>query len=238
MSSAVDRNPPHLSALLTAIHPEGYIFLAISLTVAFLMALASPFMGWIGLIISAWVAYFFRNPKRTTPTRDGLVISPADGIVHRIIKDDPPAELEMPEGDYTRISIFLNVFDVHINRIPMAGRIVRAAYHHGQFFNASFDKASKLNERNGLVVESDDGTQIGFVQIAGLIARRIRCDVNEGDVVETGQTYGLIRFGSRADIFIPSDTAPLVIEGQRMIGGETILADFESKEPARQGTAS
>ncbi|MES2252919.1 MAG: phosphatidylserine decarboxylase [Pseudomonadota bacterium] len=216
------------------IHPEGWRFVGIFALISILIALFSQFGGWIGAILTVWCFYFFRNPKRVTPLREGLIISPADGKVV-IIKDVvPPAEYELGSDPHTRISVFLNVFDVHINRIPMNGTIKKVIYHAGRFFNASLDKASEHNERNTIILSTAFG-DIAFVQIAGLIARRIRCDVNTGDEVIAGSQYGLIRFGSRMDIFIPKTINPLVCVGQRVIAGESILADFQSTELPRQG---
>lgn len=216
------------------IHPEGWRFVGIFALISICIAAFSQFGGWIGAILTVWCFYFFRNPKRLTPVREGLVISPADGKVVMIKEMVPPAEFELGSEPYTRISVFLNVFDVHINRIPMNGTIKKVIYHPGRFFNASLDKASEHNERNSVVLNTSFG-DIAFVQIAGLIARRIRCDVITGDDVIAGSQYGLIRFGSRMDIFIPRTVNPLVCVGQRMIAGETVLADFKSDELPRQG---
>ena len=216
------------------IHPEGWRFVGIFALVSLFIAYFSQFGGWIGAILTVWCFYFFRNPKRVTPIRDGLLISPADGKVV-IVKDSvPPAELDMGTEPLKRISIFLNVFDVHINRIPIDGTVKHVIYHAGRFFNAALDKASEYNERNTIVLDTTYG-DIAFVQIAGLIARRIRCDVKEGDSVAVGSQYGLIRFGSRMDIFLPKGINPLVCVGQRMIAGETLLADFKNNEDQRQG---
>jgi len=218
------------------IHPEGWRFVAIFSGVTILMCLFSETLGWIGAILTAWCFYFFRNPLRVTPERSGLIISPADGKIVAIRKVVPPSEWEIGEEPRVRISVFLNVFDVHINRIPISSTIRKVIYHPGKFFNASLDKASEFNERNTLILDLENGEDMAVVQIAGLIARRIRCDVKQQDVVSTGSQYGIIRFGSRADIYLPLNMAPLVIEGQRVIGGETVLADFESEELARHGS--
>ena len=169
------------------------------------------------------------------PSREGLVVSPADGKIVAIQTMIPPPAFGLGDEPRTRISIFLNVFDVHINRIPLPGRVERVIYHQGLFLNASLDKASDLNERNTLVIEIADGRRIGVTQIAGLIARRIRCDTKAEDQVSAGEIFGLIRFGSRVDLYLPEGISPLVIEGQRAIGGETILADLESSESPRSG---
>lgn len=225
-----------LRTIILPIHREGWFFIAIACAATFILALLSPVLGWVGAAITAWIAYFFRDPERITPLKEGLVISPADGIVSAIVPDIlPPAELELADEPYTRISIFLNIFDVHVNRVPVSGEITKSHYHHGKFFNASLDKASEENERHLLAVKTSKGKVIGFVQIAGLIARRIRCDVALGERVMTGQRYGLIRFGSRVDVYLPEGVQPLVIEGQRMIGGETVIADLNSNEKRRDG---
>jgi phosphatidylserine decarboxylase len=220
---------------LAPVHREGWIFVGLFFICALLLNQFSSFLGVIGFILTGWCLYFFRDPQRITPLREGLVISPADGLVLSIIKANPPSELELKEGNWQRISIFLNVFDVHINRIPMDGRIKKSIYYPGKFFNASLDKASEFNERQSLVLEVKKGREIAFVQIAGLIARRIRCDVQENQLVQAGERYGLIRFGSRVDLYLPEETPLCVIEGQKVIGGETIIADFNSKESSRFG---
>jgi phosphatidylserine decarboxylase len=218
------------------IHPEGWRFVSIFAAITFFLAFFSSTLGWLGSILTAWCFYFFRNPTRVTPTRDGLIISPADGKIVAIKEVLTPSEWEMGDEPRVRISVFLNVFDVHINRIPISGRIRKAIYHPGKFFNASLDKASEFNERNTLVIDLADSKDIAVVQIAGLIARRIRCDVARDDLVVTGSQYGIIRFGSRTDIYLPVGASPLVIEGQRVIGGETVIADLESNEMARHGS--
>ena len=226
------------------IHPAGWPFIVGFAVVSILLAMLAEFLGFVGLVLTLWCIYFFRDPVRVTPDRTGLLVSPADGIV-TAIKDAPlPAELETDNTDdplfaaksLTRISIFLNVFDVHVNRNPIKGKVTQVAYFPGKFFNASLDKASVDNERNSLVVKIDgQPSSIAFVQIAGLVARRILCDAKVGDTLETGQRYGMIRFGSRVDIYLPPGTAPMVIEGQRMLGGETVIADMTSNETQRIG---
>ena len=219
--------------VIVPIHKEGYVFIAIGLVATVILAnLWSPF-GWIGAIITIWICYFFRDPVRLTPQRDGLVISPADGRVSQVASALPPPELELPAEQMTRISIFMNVFDCHVNRAPLAGKIVKMAYTPGLFLNAELDKASDDNERNALAIETGSGV-IGVVQIAGLIARRIVPFVKEGETIGTGERFGLIRFGSRVDVYLPLGTPVLVGEGQTMIAGETVLADFSASEaPAR-----
>ena len=219
-----------------SVHPEGRKFLVISGAAAlFTYAVISHFLGWILIGLTIWVAAFFRDPIRTTPTDPKLVVAPADGLITMISKVPPPPELAgddgMPEGDYTRISIFMSVFDVHINRAPIAGRIRKIAYVPGKFLNADLDKASEDNERQYFLVESDDGVRIGFTQIAGLVARRILSFVREGDTVEAGERVGLIRFGSRVDVYLPAGTASKALLGQRAVAGETILARLDVDEP-------
>ncbi len=220
--------------LAKIIHREGYIFIVIFAVITFILGSFSSTFGWIGAISTAWCIYFFRNPERVTPINDNFVISPADGIVQTIKETTPPSELGLGNDEMIRISVFLNVFNVHINRVPASGKILALNYHPGKFFNASLDKASIHNERQSVLMETSSGVKIAFVQIAGLIARRIVCDLEESQLVKAGQRYGLIRFGSRADIYLPLKTAILVTEGQTCIGGETILADInlnKSSEP-------
>lgn len=224
-----------INKVIVPIHREGWIFVAIAAGITFLLALMHANLGWIGLVITVWVTYFFRDPQRVTPIRENLIISPADGTVVGISKVSPPKELDLGKEKHTRISIFLNIFDCHVNRVPIGGEIVKSHYHPGKFINASLDKASEHNERQLLTVKTDNGTKVGFVQIAGLIARRIVCDVKEGDSVKVGQRFGMIRFGSRMDVYLPKDVGVHVIEGQRVLAGETVLADLSSKEKSRTG---
>jgi phosphatidylserine decarboxylase len=213
-----------------AVHPEGrkYVVIAGAITLVAYFAI-SHFLGWLLVGLTIWVATFFRDPIRTTPRGDSFIVAPADGLITMIVKVPPPPELQGPEGlaegEYTRVSIFMSVFDVHINRSPISGRVKRIVYIPGKFVNADLDKASEDNERQHLLVESSDGLRIGFTQIAGLVARRILAFVKEGDVVEAGQRVGLIRFGSRVDVYLPAGTAPLVLLGQRTIAGETVLGE-------------
>jgi phosphatidylserine decarboxylase len=211
-----------------SVHPEGrkYVVIAAVITAAVYLII-SHFLGWLLAGVTIWVAAFFRDPVRTTPKGEKYIMSPADGLITMIAKVPPPSELRGPEGladaEYMRVSIFMSVFDVHINRSPIAGRVKRIAYVPGKFINADLDKASEDNERQHLLVEGSDGLRIGFTQIAGLVARRILAFVREGDVVQAGQRVGLIRFGSRVDVYLPSTAAPRVLLGQRAIAGETIL---------------
>jgi phosphatidylserine decarboxylase len=186
-------------------------------------------------VVAAWITYFFRDPWRVTPSRAGLVVSAADGVVVAADRVPPPKELEMGEAPMTRIGVFLNVFDVHVNRIPLGGRVKKLAYSKGKFLNASLDKASDENERMAIRIATGDGPDVAVVQIAGLIARRIVCTLTEGQAVATGERLGLIRFGSRTDVYLPADWSPLVMKGQRVIGGETVIADAASREPQREG---
>ena len=216
------------------IHPEGWRFVGLFALVTLVLFYFSTSIGWIGGVLTCWCFYFFRNPKRVTPQRDGLLISPADGKVVLIQEVVPPSDFGIGDEPRTRISIFLNVFDVHINFIPIKGTIKKILYHPGRFLNASLDKASEFNERNAIVMDSDFG-DLAFVQIAGLIARRIRCDAVIGDDVNAGEYYGLIRFGSRVDVYLPKGACPQICLGQRMIARETVLADLKSDDPARVG---
>ncbi len=215
------------------IHPDGHRFIAAFAVGSLVLYWLSEPLGWIGFIATAWCVYFFRDPERVTPLREGLVIAPADGRVTAVEKIVPPAELELGPEPRTRISIFLSVFDVHINRVPVAGTIVKSHYVPGLFLNAELDKASEDNERMCLVVETEAGDRFGVVQIAGLVARRIITFVSEGQRLGTGERFGLIRFGSRVDLYLPPDQAALVAVGQIAVGGETVLADTKSVEGAR-----
>lgn len=222
---------------LKPMHPEGRKFVAIFAAITAVLFLLSTFLGWIGVGLTVWCYYFFRDPVRSTPTREGLIVSPADGVVSLIEKAVPPAELGMPDEALTRVSVFMSVFNCHVNRAPIAGKIAAIAYRPGKFFNASLDKASADNERNSLCIEMADGRQIAVVQIAGLVARRIVCFSSKGDDIQTGERFGLIRFGSRLDVYLPDDVHPLVSVGQTMISGETVLADLTSDEAARSARA-
>jgi len=219
---------------IAPVHSEGYRFLAIGAGVSLLLFWLWPPLAWIAVLATAYVAYFFRDPPRVTPLREGLVVSPADGRISAIERVRPPAELGLGDEPRLRVSIFLSVFDVHINRAPVAGRITRSVYVPGSFLNAALDKASEENERRGLVIATAGDSEIAVVQIAGLIARRIVTFVNEGDSVGVGERFGLIRFGSRVDVYLPPGRGSLVAIGQRAIGGETVLADLRSEEPERE----
>ena len=225
-----------IKSIFVPIHPAGWMFIAIFAVVTALLGLFSGTLGWIGLILTAWCVYFFRDPERVTPLREGLIVSPGDGVVQKIVKVIPPAELELGLEERTRVSIFLNVFDVHVNRIPVEGSVTKLHYHAGKFFNAALDKASEENERQLVKITMPDGGTLGVVQIAGLVARRILCDLKEGQSVKTGERFGIIRFGSRVDIYLPPNAVAMVIEGQRSVGGETIIADLKTSEEERVGT--
>jgi phosphatidylserine decarboxylase len=228
-----------VSEVLVPIHKEGYRFIAIfaGITLVLFWLHAGP-LAWIGVILTLWCAYFFRDPERVTPLRDGLVISPADGRVSSIEEVIPPVELDLSREPVTRISVFMNVFDVHVNRSPLDATIRRIAYVPGLFVNADLDKASLDNERQAFTLERANGQRIGVVQIAGLVARRIVKFVNEGEHLSAGQRFGLIRFGSRVDVYLPKGAKSLVCIGQRAIAGETVLADLDQTEPERQGRTS
>jgi phosphatidylserine decarboxylase len=203
--------------------------------VALVLAYISQPLGWVGAVLTLWCVYFFRDPDRVTPTRGGLVIAPADGRVCLIDEAVPPVELEMGDEALQRVCIFMNVFNVHVNRAPMDGTITKLAYRPGKFLNAELDKASEFNERQSLRMQTTEGHDIAFVQIAGLVARRIVCQVSEGTVLKAGERFGLIRFGSRVDVYMPKGTAPLVCVGQLTTAAETVIADLTSKETARSG---
>jgi phosphatidylserine decarboxylase len=217
---------------LVPIHPEGVKFIAIFAVGSALLYWLWPPLGWIGLVATLWCAYFFRDPPRVTPLREGLVIAPADGYVCSLGQFPPPPELGLGPQPMQRISIFMSVFDCHVNRTPVSGRIAKIAYKPGVFVNADLDKASEDNERNGFVIETADG-RFGVVQIAGLIARRILCFSREGDTVGAGQRIGLIRFGSRVDVYLPGAVEPQVGFGARTVAGETVIADMRNAEARR-----
>jgi phosphatidylserine decarboxylase len=212
---------------IVPVHREGLPFIGIfALASLLLFWLWSP-LGWIGTVMTVWCALFFRDPDRVTPTREGLVVAPADGRVSKIINAVPPAELNLGERALPRVSIFMNVFNCHINRSPVTGRIEKIVYKSGTFINADLDKASENNERNSFIISSGT-TRIVIVQIAGLIARRIVTFAREGASVRAGERIGMIRFGSRVDVYLPEGTRPLVAEGQTAVAGETVIADLRA----------
>lgn len=219
---------------LAPVHRDGYKFIAIAVIAALVgFMLWSP-LGWLFVLVALYIAYFFRDPARVTPLRDGLVIAPADGIISAIELVRPPMELGLGEGQRVRISTFLSVLDVHINRAPVAGRVVRSIYVPGAFINAAADKASEENERRSIVIATPGGEEIAVVQIAGLIARRIVTFVHEGDQLGAGERFGLIRFGSRVDVYLPVGRTAIVAVGQRAVAGETVFADYQAAETERE----
>jgi phosphatidylserine decarboxylase len=224
-----------LRPVLTPLNREGWPFIG-----AF--AVVTVLAGWLwaplwipGVILTVWCAYFFRDPARVTPVRSGLVVSPADGVVQMIQAARPPPELEMGEKSLTRVSVFMNVFNVHVNRIPIDGEISGLSYRPGNFLNASLDKASELNERQSVRLTTNDGRDVAFVQIAGLVARRIVCHLTMGQTARTGERFGMIRFGSRVDVYLPDGVTPMVCVGQIAVAGETVLADMDASPGAISG---
>ena len=239
--ASLDKPDSHLTTVkwrFPSVHPEGRKFALIAAVIALVVyAGISHFVGWLLILVTIWVATFFRDPIRTTPQDPALIVAPADGLVTMISQVGPPPELAGDlSGEFTRVSIFMSVFDVHINRTPIAGRIARVAYVPGKFLNADLDKASEDNERQHFLVERDDGVKIGFTQIAGLVARRIMAFVKEGDQIAAGERIGLIRFGSRVDVFLPAGTGAQVLLGQRTIAGETVLGII-GQDPQRPGVS-
>lgn len=216
------------------IHRDGHKFVAIGAVATLILFLIWDPLGWLGVLATSYVAYFFRDPHRVTPLREGLIISPADGRISAIEEVQPPEELDLGDEPRKRVSVFLSVFDVHINRAPVAGRIVDTSYMPGLFLNAELDKASEDNERRSIVIQTSSGEKIGVVQIAGLVARRIVTFVEEGDTLGVGERFGLIRFGSRVDVYLPPEVGVLVAVGQKAIGGETVIADLNSDERERE----
>jgi phosphatidylserine decarboxylase len=221
--------------VLVPVNRAGWPFIAIFALIAAGLWYWHFSAGLIGCLLTLWCVYFFRDPERITPTREGLVICPADGVVQSVVHAVPPAELELGDAPRLRIAVFMNVFNVHVNRVPITGKITAKGYRPGKFLNASLDKASIDNERMSLKVTGEDGTEIGFVQIAGLVARRILCQVSEGDTLQAGQRFGIIRFGSRVDVYLPHGVETLVSVGQTTLAAETVLADLKSNERARVG---
>jgi phosphatidylserine decarboxylase len=215
-----------LGHVLAPPHPAGRPFILGGLVAVLLGLLLAPWLAWLGLLFALLCLYFFRDPERVPPGRPGAVIAPADGRVVSLMPAVPPSELGLGKVPRWRVSIFLSVLDVHVNRVPADGIVTRIAYRHGSFLNASLDKASEANERNAIALRLPDGREIAVVQIAGLIARRIVCDLREGDAVHAGQRLGIIRFGSRTDLYLPEAVRPLIAVGQTMIGGETVIAEL------------
>ena len=233
MTLSGDTTMNMLRTVVKPMHREGIRFIAIFAAVTLALFFLSPLAGWVGLGLTAWCYYFFRDPERIPPLRQDLVVSPADGLVSLIEPAIPPAELEMAAIPLTRVSVFMNVFNCHVNRAPVAGTVTHVAYRPGKFVNASLDKASADNERNSLRIRPRTGPDLAVVQIAGLVARRIVCQTRPGDALASGERFGLIRFGSRLDVYLPEGVEPLVRVGQTMVAGETVLADLGAFEPER-----
>jgi phosphatidylserine decarboxylase len=226
-------------SVLVPIHREGWRFAGIFAAVTLVLFWLLPdVFGWIGVVATLWCLYFFRDPERVTPMGPDLVIAPADGVISQIVPVVPPPELDLPREPHTRVSVFMNVFDVHVNRAPVAGRVARIAYVPGKFINAELDKASEDNERQAFTIEMPGHGPLGVVQIAGLVARRIVRFVEAGQGVQAGERIGLIRFGSRVDVYLPPGHNALVAEGQRSVAGETVIADLAANAPARAGRRS
>src|ERR1700719_3323609 len=224
-----------LRQILAPVPLDGWKFIAVAAVVALILFLLWSPAGWLALILALWMVYFFRDPWRVTPTRPGLIVSPADGIVVSLGPAPPPPELDMGTAPLPRIGIFLNLFDVHVARAPIGGKLTARRYTKGRFVNASLDKASNDNQRLALRIAPEEGPAIACVLIAGLVARRIVCGVYEGQSLAVGERIGIIRFGSRCDVYCPPPYVPLVALGQRMIAGETVLPDRLAQEPAREG---
>lgn len=220
------------------IHRDGHKFIAAGAIAAVVLFLIWEPLGWIAVLATIFIVFFFRDPDRVTPLRDGLVVAAADGVIASIAKVRPPPELALGGGDRVRIETHLSPLDVHINRAPIAGRVKRSVYVPGAFVNITSDKASEDNERRALVIETPSGDEIAVVQIAGLISRRIITFAHEGDSMGIGQRYGLIRFGSRVDVYLPPGKSALVAVGQRSVAGETVLADLKSDAPAMEARRS
>lgn len=228
--------PGSLGSAFVPVHKDGWPFVAIFFAVAVVLGFLWQPLFWLGLILTLWCAYFFRDPPRVTPTLPSLVVSPCDGEVAAVGPRVPPPELGLGDRPLPSVGIFMNVFDVHVNRTPVPGRIEAIAYHKGKFLNASFDKASDENERQNFRITSADGRRVGLVQIAGLVARRILVDfVKEGQVMAPGERIGLIRFGSRCDVYLPEGVVPQVLVGQRTIAGETVIADLTGQQRQLEG---
>ncbi|CAH2600357.1 Phosphatidylserine decarboxylase proenzyme [Rhodovastum atsumiense] len=220
--------PASFRLVLAPPHPAGKPFILAGL-VAFAAGLAlAGWLAWLGALFALFCLYFFRDPERVAPERTGLALAPADGKVVSIVEAPPPPELGLGDAPRWRVATFLSVLDVHVNRVPVDGKVERIAYRHGSFIDASLDKASANNERNALAIRLPDGRDVAVVQIAGLVARRILCDLHEGESVRAGARFGIIRFGSRTDLYLPVGVRPLVSVGQKMVGGETVIADLSA----------
>ena len=222
-----------LDTFIKPMHPEGWRFVAIFGAITAVLFFVWDPLGWIGLGLTVWCYYFFRDPIRSVPLEEGLIVSPADGVISLIERAVPPEELGMGPEALLRVSVFMNVFNCHVNRMPVAGQIDAIAYRPGKFLNASLDKASSDNERNSLAIRMADGRKVAVVQIAGLVARRIVCFTRVGQTLRMGDRFGLIRFGSRLDVYLPEGVEPQVALGQTMVAGETVIADLTRALPAR-----
>jgi phosphatidylserine decarboxylase len=216
-----------MKVIVVPMHPEGRKFVAIFAAITAVLWLVWEPLFWMGVGMTVWCYYFFRDPVRSVAQKPGLILSPADGVVSLITKTVPPVEMLLGDKPLTRVSVFMNVFNCHVNRAPMAGEVIAITYHHGKFVNASLDKASEHNERNSITIEAADKTRIGVTQIAGLVARRIVCFTKLGNGLSVGERFGLIRFGSRLDVFLPEGIQPTVGLGQTAVAGETILAHLD-----------
>jgi phosphatidylserine decarboxylase len=222
-----------IDTVVKPMHPEGWKFVPVFGVVTLVLFWIWDPLGWIGVILTIWCYYFFRDPKRAVPENAGLMVSPADGVVSLIERAVPPEGLGLGPAPLMRVSVFMSVFNCHVNRAPIAGKVTAVVYRPGKFLNASLDKASEENERNALAIEMADGRKIAVVQIAGLVARRIMCWTKPGDSLATGQRFGLIRFGSRLDVYLPEGVAPQVAVGQTAVAGETVIALIGQEAPAR-----
>jgi len=211
------------------IHPDGWPYIAIAVALNALLFAVAGWFGWMLVPVTLWCVAFFRDPERTVPEGEGLIVSPADGVLLPVVEAMPPPELGMGDGKLRRLSIFMNVFNVHVNRVPADGTVTALAYRPGKFINASFDKASEHNERMALRMRLAEGGELAVVQIAGLVARRIRCDLRQDQQVRKGERFGIIRFGSRLDVYLPPDAAIGVTRGERVKAGETVLATLNRK---------
>ena len=225
------------STIVKPLHKEGPKFVALFAVATLVLTWLWPPLFWLGAVLTIWCYYFFRDPVRVTPMADGLVVSPADGEVSLVEPAIPPAELGLGREPRVRVSVFMSVFDCHVNRAPVPGTVTAIHYRPGKFLSAELDKASEDNERNALVIRTPDGVDLAVVQIAGLVARRILCEVREGAALERGDRFGMIRFGSRLDVYLPDGTAPRVAVGQRCIAGETVLAVLGDDAALRSRTA-
>lgn len=224
-----------LKIVAVPMHKEGRKFVAVFAGITAFLSLIWMPLFWLGCGATVWCYYFFRDPVRVIPQQEGLVLSPADGIISLIEDVVPPVDLGLGSEPVQRVSVFMNVFNCHVNRAPIAGKVTHVVYRHGKFLNASLDKASEHNERNSISIQTPDGARIGVVQIAGLVARRIVCFVRDGDELGVGHRFGLIRFGSRLDVYLPKGIMPLVAVGQTAVAGETVLADLMNPTPNRPG---